>query len=202
MACAAWRRRSTPELRARAAGLPVESFDALDALDLVIDGADQVAPDGWVVKGGGGAHLREKVVAAASARFVVIVDATKVVAALHEPIPVELLAFGLQATLHHLQPVALRDAATSPDHGIIADFHGTVGDPAELAAWLSAVPGVVEHGLFPASMVDDVLIAGPEGVEHRTLSVSISAPDTATTANPGQMCAQSRCSRSMTASPP
>jgi ribose 5-phosphate isomerase A len=157
------------DVRARAAGLAVEPFDALDELDLVIDGADQVAPDGWLVKGGGGAHLREKIVAAASARFVVIVDATKVVDALHAPIPLELLPFGLQATLHHLQPVTLRDAAMSPDHGLIADFHGDVAEPAALAARLSAVPGVVEHGLFPAAMVHEVLVAGSDGVERRRL---------------------------------
>src|SRR5882757_9864300 len=82
---------------ARELGLHVESFDRLERLDLVIDGADQIAPDGWLVKGGGAAHTREKIIAAAGDRFVVIADSSKLVSALHGPVPVELLAFGLPA---------------------------------------------------------------------------------------------------------
>jgi ribose 5-phosphate isomerase A len=157
------------EVQARAVGLPVEPFDALDALDIVIDGADQVAPGGWLVKGGGGAHLREKIVAAAAGRFVVIVDERKLVDALHPPIPLELLPYGLQATLRQVAPVAMRDAATSPDGGIIADHTGAFTDPAAAAAWLDAVPGVMGHGLFPDTMVNDVIVARAGGVEHRRL---------------------------------
>ena len=80
---------------ARALGLDVVDFGTIEHFDMTIDGADQVAPDGWLVKGGGAAHTREKIVAAAADRFVVIVDSTKVVDALHAPIPVELLEFGL-----------------------------------------------------------------------------------------------------------
>ena len=116
---------------------------------MAIDGADQIAPDGWLVKGGGAAHTREKIVAAAADRFVVIADSSKPVAHLHPPIPLELLAFGLAATLRHLGAASLRDVPPSPDGGVIADFTGEVGDPAELAARLSATPGVVAHGLFP-----------------------------------------------------
>ena len=72
---------------ARELGLSVEPFDGLDRLDIAIDGADQVAPDGWLVKGGGGAHTREKIVAAAAERFVVIVDSDKTVAELVPPVP-------------------------------------------------------------------------------------------------------------------
>src|SRR5260370_21421462 len=79
-------------------GLAVEPFNALDALDIAIDGADQIAPDGWLIKGGGGAHTREKVAACAAARFVVIADSTKPVPALRPPAPVELLQFGQSAT--------------------------------------------------------------------------------------------------------
>jgi ribose 5-phosphate isomerase A len=149
-------------------GLTVEPFEALDALDIAIDGADQVAPDGWVIKGGGGAHTREKVVAAASARFVVIASSDKVVDTLGPPVPLELLSFGLPATLRLLGEARVRPATpASPDGGVIADYLGACGEPAALAARLTEVPGVVEHGLFPAAIVSDVLIARGEEVEHR-----------------------------------
>jgi ribose 5-phosphate isomerase A len=153
---------------ARELGLAVEPFETLDALDIAIDGADQVAPDGWVVKGGGGAHTREKVVAAAAARFVVIVSSDKVVDALRPPVPLELLSFGLPATLRALGDARLRpDAPPSPDGGVIADLFEPFDDPGELAARLDAIPGVVGHGLFAPALVSDVLIARGEEVEHR-----------------------------------
>jgi len=147
-------------------GIPVEPFERLERLDLAIDGADQVAPDGWLVKGGGGAHTREKVVAGAAERFVVIADSSKPVERIAAPIPLELLRFGIATTLRRLGPVELRDAPPSPDGGAIADFHGDVGDVAELARRLEATPGVVDHGLFPASMVGDVLVGRDGGVER------------------------------------
>jgi ribose 5-phosphate isomerase A len=151
-------------------GLTIEPFDTLDRLDLAIDGADQIAPDGSLVKGGGGAHVREKVVAAAAGRFVVIADATKVVDVLAAPVPLELLAFGLTATLAEVAPAAVRAGASlSPDGNVIADYAGPVDDPAGLAARLDAVPGVVGHGLFAAALVSDVLIGRPGGVEHRAV---------------------------------
>ena len=107
------------------------------------------------MKGGGGAHTREKIVAGAADRFVVIGDSTKPVARLHPPVPVELLEFGVAATLRHLEPVALRDVPRSPDGGVIADFSGPVDDPEALARRLGATPGVVGHGLFPPGMVVD-----------------------------------------------
>jgi ribose 5-phosphate isomerase A len=155
---------------ARTLGLSVEPFDRLDRLDMVIDGADQIAPDGWLVKGGGAAHTREKIIAAAADRFVVIADSSKPVAALHGPVPVEVLAFGLPATLRRLQPVTLRDVPRSPDGGIIADYQGFFEDPAALAAWLESIPGLVAHGLFPPAMVAEVLIARGDSVERRVLS--------------------------------
>lgn len=149
-------------------GLTVEPFEALDALDIAIDGADQVAPDGWVIKGGGGAHTREKVVAAASARFVVIASSDKVVDALGPPVPLELLSFGLPATLRLLGEARVRPATpASPDGGVIADYLGAFADPRSLAERLTEIPGVVEHGLFPATIVSDILIARGEEVEHR-----------------------------------
>jgi len=154
----------------RELGLSIEPFESLDALDIAIDGADQVAPDGWAIKGGGGAHTREKVVARAAARFVVIVSADKVVDALTSPVPLELLRFGLPATLRLLREAEIRDGAPlSPDGGLIADYRGRFGDPAALAAELDAIPGVIEHGLFPAAMISDVLIARGEAVEHRRI---------------------------------
>jgi ribose 5-phosphate isomerase A len=156
------------EVAARALGLAVEPFEQLDRLDIAIDGADQIDPDNWVIKGGGGAHTREKVVAAASARFVVIASSDKVVDTLGPPVPLELLSFGLPATLRLLGEARVRPATpASPDGGVIADYLGAFGEPAALAARLTEVPGVVEHGLFPAAIVSDVLIARGEEVEHR-----------------------------------
>ena len=155
------------EAAARELGLQVEPFDELDRLDLAVDGADQIAPSGWLVKGGGAAHTREKVVAAAADRFVVVASSDKAVEALRPPVPVELLAYGLQATLRLLGSVELRDAPPSPDGGVIADFLGPVGDPAELAARLAAAPGVVEHGLFGPELVDEILVARGGEVERR-----------------------------------
>ena len=147
-------------------GIPVEPFDRLERLDIAIDGADQVALDGWLVKGGGGAHTREKIVAAATGRFVVIVDSGKAVERIAAPVPLELQPFGLRATLRELGDVRLRDAAPSPDGGVIADYVGEVGDPMELAARLALVPGVVEHGLFPPVLVSEVLVGRGNGVER------------------------------------
>lgn len=154
------------EAAARELGLAVEPFDTLERLDIAIDGADQIAPDGWLVKGGGGAHTREKIVAAAADRFVVIADSGKLVEALGPPVPVEVLTYGLAATLRAIAPAELRGTPLSPDGGVIADHLGPVGDPAELAARLSATPGVVDHGLFPASLVTEALVAREGSVER------------------------------------
>jgi ribose 5-phosphate isomerase A len=149
----------------RELGLHVEPFTKLDALDIAIDGADQVAPDGWLVKGGGGAHFREKIVAAAAERFVVIVDSRKPVDRISAPVPLELASFGLRATLRALGQAKLRDAPTSPDGGVLADYIGRVDDPAALSAQLAGTPGVVEHGLFPPDLVSDVLVGRGEEAE-------------------------------------
>lgn len=159
------------EQAARELGLDVEPFvglDALDRLDIAIDGADQVAPSCWLVKGGGAAHTREKAVAAAADRFVVVVSSDKLVERLGPPVPLELLEFGLAATLRRLDAVELREVPRSPDGGVIADYTGEVDDPEALAARLSGTPGVVEHGLFPAALVSDVIVGRGEQVEHRS----------------------------------
>jgi ribose 5-phosphate isomerase A len=151
-------------------GLSVEDLDALGALEIAIDGADQIDPRGWLVKGGGGAHTREKIVAAAAGRFVVIASAEKSVASLRAPIPLEILRFGAHTTLALLGDATLRGAPPSPDGNLIADYLGSIDDPRELAARLSGTPGVVDHGLFSPELVSDILIAGPSGIEHRTLT--------------------------------
>ncbi|HEX7323459.1 MAG TPA: ribose 5-phosphate isomerase A [Mycobacterium sp.] len=162
--CAATSPRT--EQAARELGLRVEPLEGIERFDVAIDGADQIAPDGWLVKGGGAAHTREKIIAAAADRFIVIADSSKPVDALQAPIPVELLSFGLHATLRRIAPVTLRDVPLSPDGGVIGDYQGPVTDPAALAAWLVSAPGVVEHGLFPAEMVTTVLVGRGESVDR------------------------------------
>jgi ribose 5-phosphate isomerase A len=152
---------------AREHGLDVRPFRSFGRLDLAIDGADQIEPTGWLVKGGGGAHTREKVVAAAAERFVVIASSNKLVSALAPPIPLELLPFGLESTLRLLEPVALRPAPPTPDGGVLADYLGPLEDPDELATRLSQTPGVVEHGLFPPHLTSEILVATGSGI--RTL---------------------------------
>ena len=150
-------------------GLEMRPFQGVDRLDIAIDGADQVAPCGWLIKGGGGAHFREKIVAAAAERFVVIADSSKPVDSLSPPVPLELAKFGLAATLRELGEVDLRDGPESPDGGVIADYRGAVDDPAELAARFAATPGVIEHGLFPPELVSDVIIGRGERAETLAL---------------------------------
>jgi ribose 5-phosphate isomerase A len=156
------------EQEARRLGLRIESFAGADAparLDLAIDGADQVDPAGRLVKGGGAALTREKAVAAAAERFVVIVSSEKLVERLRPPVPLELLEFGLAATLRRLGDVRLRDVPQSPDGGVIADYLAEFEDPDELGAKLAVTVGVVEHGLFPASLVSQVIVGRGEEVE-------------------------------------
>jgi ribose 5-phosphate isomerase A len=154
-------------------GLEIVDFTGTDAparLDLAIDGADEVAPSGWLIKGGGGAHTREKAVAAASSRFVVIASSNKLVERLSPPVPLELAQFGLAGTLERLGHVRLRDVPLSPDAGVIADYLGAFDDPELLAAHLSAAAGVVEHGLFGAEMVSDVIVG--DGHDARRIDYS------------------------------
>jgi ribose 5-phosphate isomerase A len=160
------------EARARELGLTVEAFAGLAAparLDIAIDGADQVDPEGWLVKGGGAAHTREKAVAAAAERFVVMVDSSKLVAQVGPPVPLELSEFGLAATLERLGSVSLRDVPRSPDGGVIADYTAPFDDARSLAARLAAEAGVVEHGLFPPELVSDVVVATGDAVDVRRL---------------------------------
>jgi ribose 5-phosphate isomerase A len=153
------------EEQAKELGLRVEPFESLERLDIAIDGTDQVTPDRWLVKGGGAAHTREKIVAVSAERFVVIADPSKEVDRIAAPIPLELSPYGISSTLariaEQIGEVGLReDTPPSPDGGVIADYRGAVEDPGELAARLAATPGIVDHGLFPPEMVSEVIVGG------------------------------------------
>jgi ribose 5-phosphate isomerase A len=154
------------EQAARAYGLAACPFTMFDRLDLAIDGADQIESTGWLVKGGGGAHTREKVAAAAAERFVVIASSNKLVAELTPPIPLELLPFGLESTLRLLEPATLRPAMPTPDGNMLADYLGHVEDPGRLAARLSQTPGVIEHGLFPPQLTSEILVASGSDIRR------------------------------------
>ena len=143
---------------AAAEGLRVGPFEGIDRLSIAIDGADQVDGNGWLIKGGGGAHTREKIVAAAADRFVVIVSSNKLVEHLTPPVPLEIMAFGLDSVIRALPGVVLRGAPLTPDGGVLADYHGDVDDPERLAALFGATAGIVGHGLFPPTMVSVVLV--------------------------------------------
>ena len=142
-----------------------------EGVDLAADGADAVDPDLRLIKGGGGAHVREKIVAEAARRFVVIVDDSKLVDALSGMVPVELLPFGAERTLALLESTGAAYRLREPrsDNGnLLADGqYAAIGDPEGLAARLDAIPGVVGHGLF-LGMTDLLIVGHPDGsTEHR-----------------------------------
>jgi ribose 5-phosphate isomerase A len=144
----------------------VQPFDLLDRLDVAVDGADQVSERFWLIKGGGGALTREKVVSAAADRFIVIVSSDKLVEEVTAPVPLEVLPFGLGATVSRLRqigPAEVREGPPTPDGNALVDYLGPLGDPAALAVQLASVPGVVEHGLFDPELVSDVFVGGPDG---------------------------------------
>lgn len=156
------------EAEATSLGLCVRPFAEIERLDVAIDGADQVDPAGWLVKGAGGAHTREKVVAKASDRFVVIVSEDKLVEEISAPVPLELLSFGLAATIAQLGDVRLR-GETSPDGGLIADWYGEVVELGGLASRFSCQPGVIEHGIFPGEMVESVIVGDAAGGARKVI---------------------------------
>ena len=158
------------EEQARGLGLPVQPFDRLDRVDVAVDGADQVSEAFWLVKGGGGALTREKIVAGAAARFIVIVSPDKLVRGLVPPIPLEVLSFGLAATLRLLReigPVEAREAPPTPDGNVLIDYLGAADEPAALSTELASVPGLVEHGLFPPELVSEVIVGTADGAVER-----------------------------------
>jgi ribose 5-phosphate isomerase A len=150
-------------------GIPLVSLDEIEQLDVDVDGADEFDPQLCLIKGGGGALLREKIVASASKKVIVIADSSKQVAVLGKfPLPVEVVPFAeiiVARTISSLgAKVSLRKTAdgevfTTDEHHHILDCEfGQITDPASLASRLSAIPGVVEHGLF-IHMADVVLVA-------------------------------------------
>jgi ribose 5-phosphate isomerase A len=179
-------------LDAMRCGVPLTTLDEIDHLDITIDGADEIDPALNLIKGGGGALLREKIVAAASDRMIVIADETKWVPTLGRfPLPIEVIPFGLGATRRAIEKafaqcgvsgqMAVRKAkngvkdgakggaedghvfVTDGGHWIVDAQLGLIADPAHLATALSAIPGVVEHGLF-IGLASSAVLAGGEGI--------------------------------------
>ena len=167
----------TTRLQAERLGVPLTTLEETPELDLTIDGADEIAPDLSVIKGGGGALLREKIVAAASARMIVIADATKWVPVLGRfSLPVEVNMYGFAATRRAVEkataemgcpgPAMLRRTkeghpfVTDGGHWILDAALERIPDPASLGARLCQIPGVVEHGLF-IGLVTTAILADP-----------------------------------------
>lgn len=166
------------EVQARGLGIAMTSFEERRRLDLTIDGADEISPGLDLIKGLGGALLREKIVAAASARLVIVADQSKLVDQLGAtPVPVEVVPFGWQTTVARIerlggQPTlrAGKDGApfrTDGGNVILDCAFGAITDPAELDARLSGTLGVIATGLFPG-MAGAAFVAGPEGVRQVT----------------------------------
>jgi ribose 5-phosphate isomerase A len=169
-------------------GIPLVTLEEAPELDLTIDGADEIDPQLRLIKGGGAALLREKIVANASKRMAVIADSGKKVAMLGAfPLPIEVIQFGLEATKKAVFRAVERAGCRGeirlrlrPDgHALVTDSGhfildaslGRIPDPEALADGLAAVPGVVEHGLF-IGLASEAFIAGPSGVEHIARSSS------------------------------
>ena len=161
--------------------IPLTTIDASPELDLTVDGADEFDPKLRLIKGGGGALLREKIVAMASKRMIVIADSSKLAAVLGKfPLPLEVNVFGFEATRRMVSAAAkglgcdgeLRLRKTPGGQAFVSDnghyivdcFFGTIADPDRLADRLAAIPGVVEHGLF-IGIAKAVISAGPAGIE-------------------------------------
>ncbi len=165
------------EEEARSLGITITQMDDVQGLDLVLDGADEVTAKLDCIKGGGGALLREKILAQSAERFVVVADSSKLSPSLgtHWPVPVECIPWGRQSQARYLETLGAtvimrRDADGRPnltDHGNIifdCDF-GPIADPHQLASQLSARAGIVEHGLF-LGMASEAILAGPGGVQR------------------------------------
>ncbi len=167
------------ETQARALGIPLSTLDDLLELDLTVDGADEIDPKLRLIKGGGGALLREKIVAAASKRMAVIADSTKLVRVLGAfPLPVEVVPFGLGSTKRHIEralaqldiagPIRVRGGSapfiTDGGHYILDCSLGAIDEPERLGKALSLIPGVVEHGLF-VGFAHTAIVADAEGVQ-------------------------------------
>jgi ribose 5-phosphate isomerase A len=161
-------------------GIALTTLDEVDRLDLTVDGADEIDPSLNLIKGGGGALLREKIVAAASDRMIVIADESKWVEALGRfPLPIEVIPFGLRATQRAIReafaecgvsgPMVVRKGkdghvfVTDEGHWIVDAHLGRISDAPKLAGSLASIPGVVEHGLF-IGLVSTAILAGAQGI--------------------------------------
>ena len=166
--------------QAEAERIPLTTLDETPELDLTIDGADEIGPGLSLIKGGGGALLREKIVASASRRMIVIADASKQVKRLGAfPLPLEVVPFGIEATRRAIRRAAARAGCagelvpragpggepfiTDEGHRILDAHFGEIDDPACLAEALAALPGLVEHGLF-VGLSHGAIIGSDEGV--------------------------------------
>ena len=158
-------------------GIPMTNFNETPVLDLNVDGADEVAPGLALIKGGGGAHLREKIVASAAREFIVVADESKVVEKLGKfPLPVEVIQLALPLVTRRLENLGLNPGLRKARNGegpwitdegnVLLDCHcGPIDQPEELAAEIRKIVGVVEHGLF-LGMATLALVAGEQGVRE------------------------------------
>jgi ribose 5-phosphate isomerase A len=166
---------------ARDLSIPLVDLDTHPVLDLTIDGADEIDPNWNMIKGGGGALLREKILAQASKRLIIVVDESKLSPHLghHFPVPVEIIPFSLGASIQFLESLgakaSLREAETGQrfvtDEGnwILDCNFGSIENPMELAKMLEQRAGIAEHGLF-LGLATEVVVAGPDGVRRLTKS--------------------------------
>ncbi len=163
-------------IQAEALNIPLSDLETLPELDLTVDGADEIGPDLVLIKGGGGALLREKIVAAASKRMVAIADASKLVDPLGAyPLPIEINPFGSGATTRAIARIAGPEVELKPrragvelfvtdgGHHIIDACFGRIRDPKALSAALLEIPGVVQHGLF-IGLCQRAYVASADGV--------------------------------------
>ena len=159
---------------AESLSIPITSFDETPELDLAIDGADEVGPGLALIKGGGGALLREKIVESAARKFIVIADSSKLVKQLGKfPLPVEVIQMALPNVTRRLAALGLNPKlrhhpdgsryVTDENNFILDCSCGVIADPVKTAADIRAIVGVVEHGLF-LNMASLALIAGEDGV--------------------------------------
>lgn len=167
------------EQEALRAGIPLTTLEEHPAIDLTIDGADEVDPDLNLIKGGGGALLREKIVAQATRREIIIVDDSKLspVLGTHWAVPVEAAFFGWGSQVDFLRSLGARvtqrlnadgsDYQTDQGNPILDCNFGPIADVAALASRLKARTGIVEHGLF-IGLTSEVIVAGPGGFRHLT----------------------------------
>jgi ribose 5-phosphate isomerase A len=174
-------------IQAIACGVPLTTLDEVDRLDLTVDGADEIDPALNLIKGGGGALLREKIVASASDRMIVIADDTKWVDTLGRfPLPVEVIPFGLAATQRAVGQAFAETGnsgqmmvrkgndghvfVTDGGHWIVDARLGRISDAPRLAGLLTAIPGVVEHGLF-IGLANMAVLAGARGIRVQEIRV-------------------------------